>query len=301
MPATASQPPVPISNASTLGGDEPGEAVAPSNPHLRDHGDSTGMPVSGDQPPAYSNPVPPPVLIDGCPSLRLCFRGTCLYRQRRVPTLEWRSHYFFRHITNAALRTEHENSLGRDGFIGIPDALFGPLSPDDERALMNFLPEFFERYALPRQSLATFAVFTDATTGVLEAKRISWWKTLADHFSIPHYLDRIYNMTPGDWHVVMHSLPTFSAIREFAEVTEALGFRRAREMIHQQLARDVAFIKGNKKINAKTHFRLLKMGYEELRELSKQHDQVAEDIFPGQGSMEWCAMCDLYPAMGGVA
>jgi hypothetical protein len=248
----------------------------------------------------YRNYVPPPVLIDGYPSLRVCFRNTCLYRRRaQLPTLEWQSHYFFQHIADTNPRTELQTSLTKDGFIIIPDTLFGAIPFEEEHTLHPLLSEFFERYALPKQPLPTFADFIDPLTKILDSKRISWWKTLADYLHIPHYLDKILNTDPGNWHIVYHSLPSFSAIREFSEVIESLGLKRAREMIHQELARRIALIKGKGKIRVTTQFQLVKMGYDELREMSKKYDHLAGDKVTVEKAMESCVMCCVRPAFTG--
>jgi len=246
--------------------------------------------------PLYRNIPPLPVLIDGHPSLRVVFREMCLYRYRAPsPIHEWQSHQFLPQITDPELRIKHEQTHARDGVVFIPDTLF-ELSPETGSIIFDLIHEFFEHYALPNHALPTFALFTDPVTNVLEARRISWWKILADHFRVPHNLDKVFNTSPGNWHAAYHSLPTFAALRGLSEVTENLEFKRAREMVHQEIARRIGFIKGKGDRKAQTLFRLLSKGYEELRELSKEYDQRSEERFDGQTAMESCIMCRIRPA-----
>lgn len=244
--------------------------------------------------PVHSS-FPPAVLIDGYPSLRVKFRETCLYRRRaQLPNLEWQSHYFFHRIIDEDIRTALQKELSRDGFIRIPNNLFDSSEQD---TLEDFLLDFFERYALPKQPLPTFADFTDHSTKILNAKRILWWKLLADYLHIPHYLDKILNTSPGNWHIVYHSLPTFSSIRDFSIVIESLGLKRARETIHQELARRIALVRGKGRIKETMQFELLKMGYEELRELSTQFEHLEREYI--EKIMGSCVMCCVQPAFLG--
>ena len=250
--------------------------------------------VSQELVPVHSS-FPPVVLIDGYPSLRIKFRGTCLYRRRaQLPTLEWQSHYFFQHINDEDIRTALQKELSRDGFIRIPNNLF---DSSDQDTLGDFFLDFFERYALPKQPLPTFADFIDPSTKILNAKRISWWKLLADYLHIPHYLDKILNTSPGNWHIVYHSLPTFTSIRDFSIVIESLGLKRAREAIHQELARRIALVRGKGRIKETVQFDLLKMGYEELRELSTQFEHLEREYT--EKIMGSCIMCCVQPAFLG--
>lgn len=247
--------------------------------------------------PAFTNSIPPPVVIDGYPSLRVVFRRTCLFRRRaQVPTHEWQSHYFFQRIGDETTQAECGKCLERDGFIRIPDSLFGNITVTDEDAVLQILAEFFERFALPNQHFPTFSEFTNPTSRFLEGRRILWWKTLADHLYMPHYLDRVFFTGPENWHIVYHALPTFAAMREFSEATESLGFRRAKERIHQELARRIAWVKGHSKIRPKTRFALLKKGYAELRDLSKAYDRVEKD---GVAGIPDCVMCNIQPPLMG--
>jgi hypothetical protein len=66
-------------------------------------------------------------------------------------------------------------------------------------------------------------------------------------------------------------------------------------MVHQEIARRIAFIKGKGNRKAQTLFRLLKKGYEELREMSKEYDH-REERFDGQTAKENCIMCCVQPA-----
>lgn len=257
---------------------------------------SLPMPTSPVAKPLYRNVPPPPVLIDGHPSLRVVFREMCLYRYRAPsPIHEWQSQHFFQQISNPVVRAEHEQNLARDGVVFVPDTLFH-LPPDTGPIIFDLIHEFLEHYALPNHAFPTFALFTDPVTHTLEARRISWWKLFADHFGVPHNLDKVFNTSPGNWHSAYHSLPTFASLREVSMVTEDLGFKRAREMVHQEIARRIAFIKGKGDRKAQTLFRLLSKGYDELRELSKEYDHREEERFDGQTAMESCAMCRVRPA-----
>ena len=272
--------------ASIYASDRPQEMAATSN---------TIPPVEHQNLISVHSLFPPAVLIDGYPSLRIKVGETCLYRRRaQLPTLEWQSHFFFQHITDENIRTALQKELSRDGFIRIPDTLFDSSEEDN---LDNFLLDFFERYALPKQSLPNFADFTDPSTKILNPKRISWWKLLADYLHIPHYLDKILNTSPGNWHIVCHSLPTFSSIREFSIVIELLGLKRAREIIHQELARRIALVRGKGRIKETVQFELLKMGYDELRELSRRFERLEREYF--EKIVENCVMCCVQPAFPG--
>ena len=66
-------------------------------------------------------------------------------------------------------------------------------------------------------------------------------------------------------------------------------------MIHQEIARRIAFIKGKGDRKAQTLFRLFKKGYEELREMSKEYDHRSEERFDGQTATENCIMCRVRP------
>ena len=192
-PATAVLPSQSIQAASSSPSNRPQEMASTSN---------TIPPVERQESIPVQRPFPPAVLIDGYPPLRIKFRETCLYRRRaQIPTLEWQSHYFFQHITDEDIRTTLQDDLSRYGFIRIPNTLFDSSEQD---IVNNFLLDFFERYALPKQRLPTFADFTDPSTKILNAKRISWWKQLADYLHIPHYLDKILNTTARK---LAHSIP----------------------------------------------------------------------------------------------
>jgi hypothetical protein len=245
--------------------------------------------------PLYSNIPPLPVLIDGHPSLRVVFRELCLYRfTAPSPIHEWQSHRFFSHITDPAVRAEQEETQTRDGVVFIPDTLFES-SPETDPIILDLVHEFLEHYSLPNQAIHRFNIFTDPIANILEPRRISWWKLLADHFRIPHNLDKVFNTTPGNWHFAYHNLPTFEGLRELSELAENLGFKRGREMVHQEIARRIAFIKGKGDRKAQTLFRLLKKGYEELREMSKEYDHRCEERFDGQTAMDSCIMCRVRP------
>ena len=82
---------------------------------------SLPMPTSPVVKPLYRNVPPPPVLIDGHPSLRVVFREMCLYRYRAPsPIHEWQSQHFFQQISNPMVRAEHEQNLARDGVVFVP-------------------------------------------------------------------------------------------------------------------------------------------------------------------------------------
>ena len=253
------------------------------------------MPSSATPRPLYRNIPPLPVLINGHVSLRVVFRQTCCYRFRApTPLHEWQSQHFFQQITDPAVRALHEKTLSRDGVIIIPERLF-ELSPETEPIIFDLIHEFVEYYALPNHSLPTFAVFTDPLTDILEPRRMCWWKVLADYFRVPHNFDNVFNTTPGNWHAAYHALPTFEGLRELSEFVENMGFKRAREMIHQEMARRIAYIKGKGDRKSQTLFRLLRKGYEELRELSKEYDRLPEGRFDGQAMIESCDMCRVRP------
>jgi hypothetical protein len=247
--------------------------------------------------PLYRNIPPLPVLIDGYPSLRVVFRDLCLYRiTAPSPIHEWQSYRFFSHITDPAVRTEQEQTQTRDGVVFIPDTLFESSPETDSDIILDLVHEFLEQYSLPKQAITRFDIFTDPVANILEPRRISWWKLLADHFRIPHNLDKVFNTTHRNWHFAYHSLPTFAGLRELSELAENWGFKRGREMVHQEIARRIAFIKGKGDRKAQTQFRLLKKGYEELREMSREYDHRSEERFDGQTAMENCIMCRVQPA-----
>ena len=246
--------------------------------------------------PLFRNTVPATAFIDGHPSLRVCFRKFCVYRVRAaIPAYEWRSHHLFQHITDSVVLETFKTILSEKGYIEIPDTLFGEISEEDEEPIWNLITVFLERYALPHQPIPSFAEFIHPVTKLLQVRWISWWKTLAEYFCVPNFLSKVYNCGPGEWHMVFHGLPTFFSMREFSEVAESLGFKRARETIHQELARRVAFVKGNKKIKVETYYELLKLGYSEMREVSKRYDSIDKYEANVRSIMENCAMCCVTP------
>jgi hypothetical protein len=65
--------------------------------------------------------------------------------------------------------------------------------------------------------------------------------------------------------------------------------KRARELIHQELARRVARVKGLKgRRGVKGRWGLIGMGYEELRQVSREFDSTEEVV--GE-----CDMCCIRP------
>jgi len=276
--------------------DDPTNSQVSTSTSATDLDMSLEMPSSSVAKPPFRNVPPPPVLIEGHPSLRVVFRKMCLYRYHaESPMHEWQSQHFFQQISDAAIRAEHEDTHTRDGVVAIPETLFD-LSPETEPIIFDLIHEFLEHYALPNHVLPTFALFTDPVAHTLEARRISWWILLTDHFGVPHNLDKVFNTSPGNWHSAYHSLPTFASLRDISSLTEDLGFKRAREMVHQEIARRIAFIKGKGDRKAQTLFRLLSKGYDELRELSKEYDHREGERFDGQTAMESCVMCRVRPA-----
>jgi hypothetical protein len=243
--------------------------------------------------PPYTNQVPPPVAIDGHPSLRILFRDVCIFRHNPA---EWQSPLFLALIINPEQRTQHESSLRQDGFIRIPTTLFSAASPEDTHFIIGSIYDFCERSALPGAKAKSFADFTDPSSGVLDPRRLDWWITLAKYFSIPDRLDAVFDAQPGEWHKVLHDLHTFALLRNVSEITDTLGVKRARERLHQELARRVASVQTSMLggSRAKTQFRLMKMGYAELRELSEGLDDVL-----GQDVGETCPVCVVHPRFKG--
>src|SRR5579859_1098533 len=140
---------------------------------------------------------------------------------------------------------------------------------------------FFEKYALPKQPLPTLTDFLNPKTHFLEPSRIIHWTHLSTYFGIPHYLDPIFNTSPDQWHITLHCLPTFSSLCAFSSVTEKLGFRRAREIIHQEMARRIRCLaKWKRARGTREYLRLLKLGYEEMRiEAGKWVDREGEGVW----------------------
>lgn len=243
--------------------------------------------------PPYANQVPPPVSINGHPSLRIVFRNVCIFRNNPA---EWQSPLFLALVTNLEQRTQYESSLKQDGFIRIPDTLFTASSPEDTHFILGSIYDFCERSALPGAKANSFADFTDPSSGVLDPRRLHWWMTLAKYFSIPDRLDAVFDAQPGEWHKVLHDLHTFALLRKVSEITETLGLKRARERLHLELARRVASVQASilGGSRAKTQFRLMKMGYAELRELSEGLDDVL-----GQDVGEMCPVCVVHPRFKG--
>jgi hypothetical protein len=233
------------------------------------------------------------VSIDGHPSLRIVFRNVCIYRQNPA---EWQSPLFLARVINPEQRTQHETSLRQDGFIRIPDTLFTAESPEDTHLIMGSIYDFCERSALPRAKAHSFADFSDPSSGVLDPRQLHWWMTLARYFSIPDHLDAVFDAQPGEWHKVLHDLRTFALLRNVSEITETLGIKRARERLHIELARRVASVQASilGGSRAKTQFRLMKMGYAELRELSEGLDDVLS-----QDVRETCPVCVVHPRFKG--
>jgi hypothetical protein len=77
-------------------------------------------------------------------------------------------------------------------------------------------------------------------------------------------------------------------MREFLEVIDKVGVKRTRERVHQELARRIAFLRTGRLDGtcAKMQFRLMRMGYVELREMSREFDGVL-----GENGRETCPMC----------
>jgi hypothetical protein len=257
--------------------------------------ETIAQPEEVERPP-YRNEVPPAVSIDGHPPLRVCWRETCLHRVPSGP-LEWRSPLFLAQIVDSTVQADYQVELERDGYITIPSDLFGTVTPEEEKTLKSFIPEILEKYSLPNQEWPTFSFFSSPLTKLPEPRRISWWKTLSDHFHLPHHLEEMFNPTPNDWHTIFHSLDSMALMRDFSETTELLGVKRARELVHQELARRIAFIKGHGKIRPATHFRLIRMDYAELRRISTFYDDLEKEDLSGQARIDCCSMCGLYPAL----
>jgi hypothetical protein len=134
----------------------------------------------------------------------------------------------------------------------------------------------------------SFSDFTDPFSGRVDPRRLSWWLTLSEYFNIPHRLDVIFNAQPGEWHNIFHDLHSFALMREFLEVIDKVGVKRTRERVHQELARRIAFLRTGRLDGtcAKMQFRLMRMGYVELREMSREFDGVL-----GENGRETCPMC----------
>lgn len=95
--------------------------------------------------------------------------------------------------------------------------------------------------------------------------------------------------------MVIHGLQTLEQLRHFSTVTESLGMIGALEMIHQELARRVAFVRSGKVI-IKSEAKLLPLDYETLREMSKKYDHISESKgVSGQRASETCIMCCVHP------
>ena len=293
MPDDDPAAPAAESQSAGMSSQPPPEAPTPSSQTLSVIEDRLieKLPSPTVSQPPYRNSVPPAVLIDGSPPLRVCYRDTCIYRQRApIPSLEWRSEQFFLVMLNSNRQEEFEEDLFRDGFIRIPDDLID-IEADDEPAFIHFLADFFERYGHMQRVYPTVADFVNPVTRVLETKRIFWQKKLAEYFCLPDYLNFVFEMIPKHWHVLFHTTPTFSEFRVLSEIIESLGIKRAREKIHQELARRIAFVRGFGKFKPHVYFQYLKMGYEELRAASEKYDHVVGDMFSEERVVDSCSMC----------
>ena len=91
-------------------------------------------------------------------------------------------------------------------------------------------------------------------------ERLVWWKAVAAYLHIPHNLDGLFTKKfPGDLHRAFHDLANPAELRCLSEITESWEDKWAAEMIHEELARRIAFAKGSgisEKKRIKSHAKL---------------------------------------------
>ena len=85
-------------------------------------------------------------------------------------------------------------------------------------------------------------------------------------------------------------------LRQLLEITEWMDNKWAQEIVHEELARRVAFVR-TRKDPRKSQARFLEIGLEELRERSRKYDNVCE--FAGQQGVDTCLMCQVRPGLKG--
>jgi hypothetical protein len=181
--------------------------------------------------------APRPHLLEGRPFLGIVYHGFCLDGSSRKA--KWQSECFFARIRDEMHRTDCRTHLAREGYILIPKDLFTSYHPSQ----IDFLSDLFDHFSVPNHPLPSVLHFVCPSTGLFQSHRLGWWKRLAQHFRVPHYLEIVYDLiSDGTWHMVFHSARTFQSIQELFEITESLSLWRATERIHLELARRITFM-----------------------------------------------------------
>jgi len=243
-----------------------------------------------------SSDAPPglvPTVLHGRRFLRISYRKFCFEAPAGKP--KWQSEYFFQRITDNVPRTDFREALARDNYILIPDDLLGPYDPSQ----VDFLAVFFDHFSASKLPTPSIVYFFNPPSMFFDIRRLRWWKLVAEHFHVPHYLEIVYEfLSPGIWHMVFHGARTFESIRELFEIIEALSLWRSVGIIHLELARRMAFMECFGKVKSVTLLNLLKLGGKEIRERSRKYDYAEE--FEGRSVLEICTMCTVQPPFGGL-
>jgi len=157
-------------------------------------------------------------------------------------------------------------SLQKEGYVTLPTSLFEDTTPNNTSPPDQIMRIFFDKNTSPERPLPQFTDFVNPETGLLDPARIVHWTQLSKFFGIPHNLDGIYHSPACQWHTTFHALPTFAGLVAFSRITEELGFKRARETIHQEMARRIRCLsRGGRARGKRVLLKMLKMGYEEMR------------------------------------